>query len=330
MKDLISIVVLVYNTSKYLNRCLDSILNQSYKNIEIILIDDGSTDDSKQICIDYVNKDSRIKYFRKKNGGASCARNFGIRKATGKYIGFVDSDDVIHKDMFLILYNNMIKEKADMSICEVTKFNEKPNFTVNDKIEIYSNIDVLKIILEDKKICSFSVNKLYKLENIKDIKYPIGKVQEDVGTIYKFILKSPKIVYTSSELYGYFKREDSITNTINIKFVYDYFSMIEKRKEDLKDMNITKYLDLNYANVILGICIDLSLNIDLLMDKEFDEFIRKKIKELKLLHKKTKSINTKKHNILINILLLNRNIFFVLMRKYLKLKRQYHEKNIKY
>lgn len=321
MNDLISIIVPIYNTSLYLNRCLDAIINQSYKNLEVILVDDGSVDNSSLICMEYVRKDSRVKYFKKKNGGAASARNFGIKKATGKYIGFVDSDDVIHVDMFLTLYNNIIHNNADLSICEVVRFIDYPSFTTDNKVEVYSKNEALKILLEDKKICSYSVNKLCKLELIKDIKYPIGKLQEDVGTVYKFITRSNKIVYSYSKLYGYFTRSDSVTNTLNTKFIYDYFEMVEKRYNDLLDLGITDYLKLNKANVILGSFIDLSLNRRLLSDKIFKNYMDDKLIELRKLKKEIKKINTKKHNLLINILLFNKNIFFVIMKSYIKLRR---------
>jgi len=320
MNDLISIIIPIYNTEEYLERCLDSIINQSYKNLEIILVDDGSTDLSKEICNNYLKKDKRIKYFKKENGGLSSARNYGIKKANGKYIGFVDSDDVISLDMFSTLYNNLINTSSDMSICEVVRFKDTVNFINSNNVKIYNSKDILKIILEDKKICNFAVNKLYKKELMKDIEYPIGKYQEDVGTTYKFIKNAKKIVYSDSKLYGYYSRSDSITKTLNTKFVYDYFEMIEKRAKNLQKMDIDEYLDLNKENVILGIFIDLSQNKKILRDNKFSEYMNNKLIELKKLHKTTKRLNTLKHNILINILLFNKNIFLQLMNIYLKLK----------
>ena len=115
-KHLVSIVVPVYNVEKYLKRCVDSIINQSYNNIEILLVDDGSTDSSGKICDDYLKKDSRIKVIHKQNGGLSDARNFGIDKSTGDYLSFIDSDDWIEKDMIMNLFNSIINEKSDISI----------------------------------------------------------------------------------------------------------------------------------------------------------------------------------------------------------------------
>lgn len=319
--DLISVIIPIYNVEKYLSRCLDSIINQSYKNLEIILVDDGSIDLSSQICMNYVKKDSRINYYKKKNGGLSSARNFGLDIFKGEYVSFIDSDDVVSLDMLKILYDNIKDTNSDISICEVTRFSDKPNFTILNDYSIFSKEDVLKIILEDKKICNYAVNKLYKRNVIKNIRYPLGKVQEDVGTTYKFIQNSNKVVYTESKLYGYYARENSISKTLNKKFIYDYFSMIEQRQEDLKDYGIDDYLILNKVNVILGIFIDISLNKKILKDKELKNYMDEKLKELKILYKIVKNINTTKHNILIKILVIDKNLFCLVMGLYLKIKK---------
>lgn len=327
-KELISIIIPVYNTEKYLTSCLDSVINQTYRNLEIILVDDGSTDNSGAICQEYALTDQRIKYFKKENNGAASARNFGLKMAKGKYIGFVDSDDIIHKDMYLTLYNNLIDYNADLSICDVTRFSDVPNFNNSNNIWEYDTLKALKVLLEDKKICSYSVNKLCKKDLIKNITYPISKLQEDVGTVYKFIMNANKIVYSDSKLYGYYARGDSVTKTINEKFIYDYFEMIEARYFDLRKYNIDNYLNLNMVNVILGCYIDISLNKQLLLDKNLKEFMDNKYNALKKINTKdVKVLNTRKHNILINILLFNRKIFLFVMNLYLQLKKVYYETN---
>lgn len=320
MNDLISIIVPIYNMECYLERCIESILNQSYLNIEILLIDDGSTDNSKDICLSYEKKDKRVKYFYKDNGGLSSARNYGIKKSKGKYIGFVDSDDVIHKDMFKILYDNLISTNCDLSICEVCRFSDDVLYTVSDEKIIYNKDDVLKIILEDKRICNYAVNKLYKKKLLKGIEFPLGKYQEDVGTIYKYILCCDSIVYSDSMLYGYYSRENSISKKLTSKFIYDYFDAIEIRANDLKDYGLDDYIKLNKANVIMGLFIDLSVNRDLLKDDNLNGFMNNKLNELKLLYRDTKKLNNKKHNLMIKILMFNKNLFMFLMGCYLKIK----------
>ncbi|MDY3359776.1 MAG: glycosyltransferase family 2 protein, partial [Clostridium celatum] len=123
MSDIISIIIPIYNTEKYLVESLESISNQTYKNIEILLINDGSSDNSKVICEKYCNIDKRFKYFENTNHGVSYSRNFGIKKSSGKYLVFVDSDDVIAKNFIELLYNNLINNMADCSICGIKGFN---------------------------------------------------------------------------------------------------------------------------------------------------------------------------------------------------------------
>ncbi len=320
-KELVSIIIPVYNAEKYLKRCIDAVISQSYKNLEIILIDDGSTDLSGKICDDYQKKDKRIKVIHKVNEGAGSARNYGLDAAKGKYIGFVDADDVIDKDMFLILYNNLINNDADLSICEVTRFKDNAVFTKDNTTIIYNSFEALKVLLEDKKICSYSVNKLCKREILKNVSYPTKTVQEDVGTVYKFIMNARKIVYTPSKLYGYYMRNSSVTNTITPKFIYDNFNMIEQRSNNIDDPKLAIYLKLNKANVILGTFIDLAQNRKLLKDQKLNSFMQDKFKELKNINEDIKIINTKKHNILIRLLLFNPKLFFSIMNLYLKIKR---------
>ena len=321
MDDLISIIVPVYNTEKYLKRCIESLIHQTYSNLEIILINDGSKDHSKEICLEFSKKDKRIHYLEQTNQGAASARNFGIKQAKGAYIGFVDSDDVISLDMFSTLYHNLVTYQADLSICEVVRFQKETSFTNSNHIAIYDVKEALQVLLEDKKICSYSVNKLCKKELLQNVQYPIGKLQEDVGTVYQFITNAKKIVYSDSKLYGYYTRENSVTTSISEKFIYDYFEMIEKRAKDLKKYNIDEDITLNRVNVILGMFIDLSQNKHLLKNQQLKQFINQKYQELKKLN--TTSIqkrNTKKHNLLIRILLWNRRIFYIIMPLYLKLK----------
>lgn len=320
MNDLISVIVPVYNMEEYLNKCIDSILKQSYLNIEVLLIDDGSTDRSKDICLSYEKMDKRVKYYYKDNGGLSSARNFGIKKCKGKYIGFVDSDDVIHENMFKILYENLIDTKSDLSICEVCRFNDEPVYTFSDEKTLYNKEEVLRIILEDKKICNFAVNKLYKKKLLKGIEFPIGKYQEDVGTIYKYIMCCNNIVYCDSKLYGYYSRENSISKKLTSKFIYDYFDAIDVRANDLKEFNLYEYVKLNRVNVIMGLFIDLSVNKYLLKDNELNKFMNDKLIELKKLYKEVKWLNSKKHNLMIMVLVFNKNLFMFLMGIYLKIK----------
>ncbi len=231
MNELISIIVPIYNVEIYLEKCLNSIINQTYKNIEILLINDGSSDNSLRICKKYQKKDKRIVLINKKNGGLSSARNAGIDKASGNYLLFIDSDDYIEIDMIEKLYNNIKSNNADISICNffITKKNKDrknkscKNFTVRDekKYNYLYNSYSLQTIL--------SWNKLYKKCLFKNIRYPEGLLHEDQYVIDEILNRAKIINYMTSEfLYHYVQREKSIMNTFNIKR-FDVIKGLEKR-----------------------------------------------------------------------------------------------------
>lgn len=220
-KHLVSIVVPVYNVEKYLNRCVDSIINQSYNNIEILLVDDGSTDSSGKLCDDYLKKDSRIKVIHKQNGGLSDARNFGIDKSTGDYLCFIDSDDWIEKDMIMNLFNSIINEKSDISICRryrVYDNQEKivESFQTFPKSCVFNNIAGLNYLMSfcgyDMSVC----DKMFKSSLFSDVRFPFGKTCEDSFTTYKLFAKANKISYIDKPLYNYYYRVNSITRNKDV------------------------------------------------------------------------------------------------------------------
>lgn len=220
-KYLVSIVVPVYNVEKYLKRCVDSIINQSYNNIEILLVDDGSTDSSGKICDDYLKKDSRIKVIHKQNGGLSDARNFGIDKSTGDYLSFIDSDDWIEKDMIMNLFNSIINEKSDISICRRYRVydNQEKNvesFQTFPKSCAFNNIDGLNYLMSfcgyDMSVC----DKMFKSSLFYDVRFPFGKTCEDSFTTYKLFAKANKISYIDKPLYNYYYRVNSITRNKDV------------------------------------------------------------------------------------------------------------------
>lgn len=212
---LISVIVPVYNTEKYLSECIDSIINQTYKNLEIILIDDGSPDDCGSICDNYAKKDKRIKVYHNKNNGVSYTRNFGISKATGDYIGFIDSDDFISEKMYEILLKNIIDNNADVSICDISRKVGNIQTDKLEKIILYNQDQYLKKFFRiNSQTCEYyPVNKLYKKDVIVDDMFPRKyKEGEDAFAILKVIFKSKTIVYTPINLYYYRKNENSVTS----------------------------------------------------------------------------------------------------------------------
>lgn len=260
MEDLISVIIPVYKVEQYLSNCLESLINQTYSNLEIIVVDDGSPDACPQICDDYMKKDSRIKVIHKENGGLSDARNAGIKIATGKYIGFVDSDDYIHPKFYEILYKNIMEYDADISVCNfvnTTQLNWYGGKQSKEMVE-FNNIEALEALYSDnvqmQKAMVVAWNKLYKRELFKKIHYPLGKTNEDEFVIHHILYQSKKIIYIDSELYYYLQRTDSImsrgTKEYDVKRFYQqeaYKNRIEffynKNLEKLCYNAICVYLD---------------------------------------------------------------------------------------
>lgn len=231
-EPVISIIVPVYNVEKYLCRCIDSILEQTIKNYELILVDDGSTDNSGKICDDYQKKKEQIVVIHKENGGLSSARNAGIDIATGEYFGFVDGDDFIDNDMYEFLYNNIIKEEAEISVCgSFDCYDGKISKILPPYYKVMNQEDAIKSILDGKIAGASACNKLYKREIFNDIRYPIGKTSEDAFIIIELLMKCNKIVISSKQKYYYFHRENSITTC---RFTKAQFDVIEAYSNNYK------------------------------------------------------------------------------------------------
>ena len=218
--DLISIIIPVYNVEKYLRKCIDSVLEQTYKNIEVILVDDGSTDNCGKICDEYLLKDGRIKVIHKENGGLSDARNKGIDASNGKYIMFVDSDDYVDKDMIKLLYNSLINSGADMSICRFVHVDEAGNVT-NDFNEslpcenmILTSEHALRwFAVEYLPFFVISCCKLYKRFLWDRIRFPKGKINEDEFVSHEIFGECETITFVNRSLYYYLQRSGSIMSS---------------------------------------------------------------------------------------------------------------------
>lgn len=246
MNPLVSIIVPVFNVEKYLEECLDSILNQTYENIEVILVDDGSTDSSGKICDRYLKEDTRIKVFHKINQGVSITRNFGVEKSNGEYITFVDSDDFLPKLSIEILVKEIEKEKADILVCAMKRDKVKENLNYN---KIIFNREEALIELFKGNLYRFSLwAKIYKASIVKKYKFPEGKIHEDQATTYKYFLEANKIVYIDYVGYIYYRRENSIlTKKYNIKRLdsfYNWQEIVENLKNE--NFNIKKQMYLRY------------------------------------------------------------------------------------
>lgn len=218
-KDLISIIIPVYNVEAYVKRCITSVQNQIYENIEVIIVDDGSTDRSGEICDALSASDCRLKVIHKANGGLSSARNAGIAAACGKYIAFVDSDDFIHEEYVSLMYKIAIESGAEIVICDYEK-GSKSEFTakvVNNSYDLYTSSQMLENW--HAKLCAqetTSWNKLILRELLIRIGfcYPEGVYYEDVRTTHLLVAASDQVAVTRRRLYYYYQRKNSITKRL--------------------------------------------------------------------------------------------------------------------
>ena len=224
----ISIIVPVYNVEDYLKKCLSSIINQTYKNIEIILIDDGSTDKSGMICDEYALIDNRIFVIHKENGGVSDARNVGIKEATGEWITFIDSDDFVDDNYIEYLLSLVTENEADISIATYTYLTAKKQIThANGELAIMSDEEAIRRMLLNDGFDMGPWAKLYRSEYFFDILFPVGKLFEDSITTYKVVSKAKKVVFSSKSIYYYVNRS---TSTVNSSFNIKKFDLIEMNK----------------------------------------------------------------------------------------------------
>lgn len=249
----ISIIVPIYNIEKYLKKCIESIIEQTYKDIEIILVDDESQDESGTISDEYAKKDERIKVYHKKNGGLSDARNFGIEKATGDFIMFVDGDDYIKPAMCEILLRALIENDADVSICNYQYVSENPqdvkrwekqNLSQPIRNEVITGRSVIEEKFCEEKHWYWVVawNKLYKKDIFKDIRFPYGKIHEDEFIIFDVFNSVNKLACVEADLYCYVQREGSIMNQeYNIKRL-DAAEAFIKRASKMIDAEYSKQI----------------------------------------------------------------------------------------
>ena len=240
--ELISVVVPVYNASKYLNRCVDSILAQTYTNLEVVLVDDGSTDASAQICDEYAQKDKRIKVVHKENGGVSSARNAGLKVASGEYVAFVDCDDSIDSNMYELLAGIMEKEKVDLVVCDdyrhennkIIAKSKHPSGIVGKKI-----IDDRLVLISatDVNICA-PWNKLYRRALI-DFEFDTNvNWGEDQLFNYKYISKIDKIYYLDKQLYHYYIYSTSLSYKAHRDYIKKSMILIEDRQQFIRANNL--------------------------------------------------------------------------------------------
>lgn len=241
--DKITVVVPIYRVEQYLERCIDSILGQSYENLEIILVDDGSPDGCPEICDAYALRDKRIIVIHKENGGLSDARNVAIEIASGEYITFIDSDDYVRSDMLETLYVSLNENHCDIATCDFNSFYDDAEikYAGSDNVKkVYTGEDALEIMLYQKDLTNSAWGKLYRRDLFANIRYPKGRICEDLATTYKLFSNSARIVVNSARLYYYMQREDSIINSTfsqsrmsGIEFAAEELNYIQKMRPEI-------------------------------------------------------------------------------------------------
>ena len=234
--DLISVIVPIYNVEKYLPECIESIINQTYKNIEIILVEDGCIDNCGQICDEYAKKDDRIKVVHKNYSGVSGARNAGLDHAKGKYISFVDSDDYINEQYLEKLYNAIIKNNTKIAQCNFIRVDDNKNEIYRrgykGNLKIKTGYDMIKDIYIDKCWENIIIwNKLYYKDLFDEIRYPIGKIHEDDFVTPKILYSVDRVAIVEEYLYNYRKNQNSIMGK---NFKVERLDKIEAYEERLK------------------------------------------------------------------------------------------------
>lgn len=239
--DLVSIIVPVYNVEMYLKKCVDSIVNQTYRNLEIILVDDGSTDSSGQICDTCKEFDDRIMVIHKSNGGLSDARNVGLSVANGKYCAFIDSDDFITSDTVERLYSAMMGYDCQIAVCNMMRIYEDETtesfYRPVEKLTVLSGEQRFET-LKQPSVC----NKLFQTELLKGIQFPKGKFYEDTFIYHVLAYRAKKIVLTGHDGYYYLSRKESILG--QPQFTDRYFDFVEAvyiRMRFLLEHNVVRY-----------------------------------------------------------------------------------------
>lgn len=255
-KPLITIIIPIYKVEEYLEKCVDSVINQSYSNLEIFLVDDGSPDKCGEICESYAKADSRIKVIHKKNGGLSDARNVAIDVASGEYITFVDSDDYVSDDYVSTLYELIKKNDCKISVSGYIRFEQDDVLKTCNKVTkeyLFSPEEAVKVMFYQRKFDTTAWAKLYHRSLFSDgVRYPVGLLYEDLATTYKLFQKSDKIAFAFKKTYFYLIRSTSIEGSpFSEKKYISLLKIIEELEiYKLQNLEFSKAIDCRILNFL--------------------------------------------------------------------------------
>lgn len=324
MDELISVIIPVYNVEKYVERCILSVCNQTYKKLEIIIVDDGSNDKSGSICDKYAQIDRRIKVFHKENGGLSSARNFGIKQISGAYVSFIDGDDWIENNFYEVLLMEIQQNEADLCFSGIHYHYAERVVSCKANIYVLGNREKLikKLLAQDKYIINAVWNRLYKRSILENIVFPEGKYYEDVYFTTLVFSRVQKFIMTSETAYNYVaRRPDSIMNNIVPEnHILDAINFYEKRAKFLRDNlfgdDLLKAADIiEYKNLLRALR-DLYVNTEI---KNKKIIVRRILKYLYLI-KSRKFVNANVLNITISLIKMLPGVLAWIIGKYMKKK----------
>jgi len=276
-QEKISVIVPCYNVENYVSKCLDSLINQTYKNLEIICVEDCATDNTLKILKEYTKKDSRIKLIKnKKNSGLSFSRNVGINNANGAYLGFIDSDDYVDKNFYENLYKSLKKENAEIAVCDMKVVYEDSKQEVINKCYNGDKFNLINVV--NNGLAASACNKLFKKELFNDYLFEVGKVNEDIAVVIPALVHAKKISYAAGSFYYYIQRGGSIQNSGFSDKRFDIFYGVDTTLERIKDSK--KYNELKDALIYNQIIVLLIYVLPKEKNKNRREELLKKYNEL--------------------------------------------------
>ena len=324
MEDLITVIINVYNGEKFIVKCLDSIINQSYRNLEILVINDGSTDNTLKLCEKY--QDKRIRIINQENTGLSKARNVGIENANGKYLYFIDSDDFVECDVIEYLYNLCKKYNTKMSTCMALTIYDY-NYNVPNKkerVDIFTSYEMLKKVLLSKEYTVVTWNKLYEKELFDNIRFE-NRIINDKAVTHKLVIEAEKIAFSNQIKYFYLKHKNAITvkDDVTLK---NYDRTIDVYNVSIERYNYVKKLYPNFLENDIGL-IRAILKVYLTENKDAQEFFKeqriyKKFKDLFNFKIFITNIGIKE-KVKILLFLIHPKLYKVFAKKYRSIKYEY-------
>lgn len=297
-EKLLSVIIPVYNVEKYLKRCVDSVLNQKYRNLQIILVDDGSTDSSGKICDEFLIKDDRINVIHKDNGGLSSARNIGLDNAKGELITFLDSDDYVDASMYNELIEILEKNSCDIAACAVQEVDEEYKIqtrkTFDNSLSFLTREEVIEDLYKQEKVRFEVWNKVYTKEVLEDVRFIKGQIYEDVNFDRLVFQKIKKYAFLNKPLHFYLTKRPGNTNSRFSEKKLNIFHELDKFIKDIETMGLPMRVRDKFEAIKVNFCIGLSLAAKQhKADRQTRQFLRKKFKELKVNNRNNNYISRK-------------------------------------